>query len=472
MKIEVYAANFFNRLLSVIRILISVFPLERSSFGLICQSFASSWSSFKVVFVNLGIVAIPQRATKIASSVSETRNTSFDNLGRLLAHQQITDGTTYSTAYSYNLSGALIEQTYPSVRVVKNTPDADGGLAQVQSKKNANGFFTYADAFSYNSTGAITKMQLGNGRWETFKYNEREQITQIGLGTTDTNVNPNLLKLEFGYGTLTQNNGSMREQKVTVPAVGANPTFTATQTYTYDDLNRIKSAAETVGGSQTWKQTFETDRYGNREFDAANTTTIGSCATAVCNPNINTSDNRFSSGQGYSYDANGNVTQDATNQRFTYDAENHQKEFFAASNPGSTPDATYHYDGDGRRVKKVSQTETTVFVYDAGGTVIAGGDGADIGSFEAQTAPTPPATVSGRVFTPSGLALRNAIVALIDPQGVGRTVVTSSFGVFLFQNVSTSQTYILTVSSKRYRFSARTLEINGDMINVHFIGLE
>jgi RHS repeat-associated protein len=76
---------------------------------------------------------------------------------------------------------------------------------------------------------------------------------------------------------------------------------------------------------------------------------------------------RFSSGQNYSYDAAGSVTQDAAGQRFGYDAESHQKEFFSASNQTTTPDATYHYDGEGRRVKKIVGTEVTIFVYDASG---------------------------------------------------------------------------------------------------------
>jgi len=54
-----------------------------------------------------------------------------------------------------------------------------------------------------------------------------------------------------------------------------------------------------------------------------------------------------------------------------YDAEAHQTAFFAASNQGSTPDAVYRYDGEGRRVKKVSADETTIFVYDASGVLIA-----------------------------------------------------------------------------------------------------
>ncbi len=303
------------------------------------------------------------KTTKVTSSVSETRYTSFDNLGRLLTHQQITDGQTYNTAYTYNLSGALVEETYPSGRVVRNTLDQNGDLSQVQSKKNANyGFFAYAKGLAYDSAGNVKKMQLGNGRWETSVYNNRLQITQIGLGTTD--VDQNQLKLELSYGANTQNNGSLREQKITVPGI-ANPFI---QTYTYDDLNRLQVAEEKVNQQTTWKQTFTIDRYGNREIDAANTTTLGSCPQVVCNPDISPETNRL---VGYGFDANGNVTQDAEGKRFGYDAENHQKEFFVAGNSSTDPDATHSYDGDGRRVKKISSTETTVFVYNASGQLVA-----------------------------------------------------------------------------------------------------
>jgi YD repeat-containing protein len=108
------------------------------------------------------------KMTKVYSSISETRYTQFDILGRLLTHQQITDGQTYNTGYTYNLSGTLIEEIYPSGRVVRNVLNADGELSIVQSKKNANsGFFNYADSFTYNSAGAVAKMQPGNGKWET-----------------------------------------------------------------------------------------------------------------------------------------------------------------------------------------------------------------------------------------------------------------------------------------------------------------
>ncbi|MGB7070434.1 MAG: RHS repeat-associated core domain-containing protein [Pyrinomonadaceae bacterium] len=271
------------------------------------------------------------------------------------------------------MNGDLIRETYPSGRVVKNTLNSDGELSRVQSRKNSTfGFWTYAGAFRYNETGALTKMHLGNGRWETASYNDRLQETQIGLGMTSSAQD--LLKLEFEYNSSgqTNNSGLLREQKITVPAAGSNPAFTAVQAYEYDNLNRIQSTEEKVSGVTIWNQTFTIDRYGNRRYDPANTSTLGSCSQSICNPTISTANNRFATGQGFLYDQNGNITQDATNQRFRYDAENHQKAFFSANNSGSTPDWTYHYDGDGRRVRKQSANgDVTVFVYNAGAKLIA-----------------------------------------------------------------------------------------------------
>ena len=54
------------------------------------------------------------KLTKVSSSVSTTEYIAFDILGRVTAHKQSTDGNNYTTGYVYNLSGALIEETYPS----------------------------------------------------------------------------------------------------------------------------------------------------------------------------------------------------------------------------------------------------------------------------------------------------------------------------------------------------------------------
>ncbi len=333
------------------------------------------------------------KLTKVSSSNSITEYTSFDILGRVTGHKQTTDGNDYTTAYVYNLSGAMIEETYPSTRKVRNVLDSEGDLAQVQSQKNSSDIFrNYASSFVYTAAGAVSSMKLGNGNFENTQYNSRLQPTQIGLGASASTQN--LLKLEYAYGTTgnADNNGNVLSQKITVPTVGSNAGFAATQTYTYDSLNRIHDAIETIAGQTppSWNQTFKYDRYGNRNFDEANTTTLPkNCGTSpnftvctadkkVVNPAVNTSDNRLSTGDGYVFDNAGNTTRDAELRKFTYDGENKQIKV-ETINSGGTVTGTvgeYVYDGDGKRIKKKGYTanvltEETIFVYDAAGRLVA-----------------------------------------------------------------------------------------------------
>lgn len=265
-----------------------------------------------------GLGSTPQYAkgqtTKVASSISETRYTSFDNLGRLLTHEQRTTAgqlagseTAYQTAYTYNLSGAIKTETYPSGRVMTYDYRQDGELDKLSGLKAGQSTAqTYLDNISYNTLGNIEKLRLGNGTWESAQYNSRQQISQIALGTSNTDKS--LLKIDYAYGTPTQNNGSLRQQKISYAGLPNE----IVQDYTYDDLNRLKSAQETSSSVQSWKQTFNYDRFGNRTFDAINTTTL-SVNDKVSNPQIETSNNRLKENQDgggidYDYDKSGNVT--------------------------------------------------------------------------------------------------------------------------------------------------------------------
>ena len=319
------------------------------------------------------------RLTKVSSSISTTEYTEFDILGRVKAHKQTTDGQDYTTGYVYNLSGALIEQTYPSGRKVKSTLDADGNLAQVHSRKSSTDIWRpYASNFVYTAAGAVSSLKLGNGRFENTAFNSRLQPTQIGLGSSA--ANQGLLKLNYDYGT-TSNNGNVLSQTITVPTVGQTPGFTAVQSYTYDSLNRLKSATENIDANPTpsWQQTYTFDRYGNRNFDEANTTTMPKECTesgnpVVCeairpivNPSANAGDNRLN---GYTFDPAGNTTVDADGRQFTYDAENKQVK---VKDPQNQTIGEYFYNGDGLRIKKVvpGTGETTIFVYDASNKLVA-----------------------------------------------------------------------------------------------------
>ncbi len=161
----------------------------------------------------------------------------------------------------------------------------------------------------------------------------------------------------------TKNNGNVQSQTITVQRSNQSA-LVLNQSYV------LKSAEEKdASNATTWKQTYSFDRYGNRRFDQANTTFPTSFAnTNLTNPTIDTANNRFTTGQGYTYDLSGNLLTDAEGRSFTYDAENKQKD---ATNSSNQTVGLYFYDGDGKRVKKVSNTETVIFVYDAGGKLVA-----------------------------------------------------------------------------------------------------
>jgi RHS repeat-associated protein len=306
------------------------------------------------------------KLTRVSSSVSENQFTSFDILGRVLSSVQVTDGRNYAQNYTYNLSGALVEQEYPSFRKVKSILNNNGSLALVESKKNAtSGYWTYANSFAYTPAGAVSLLQVGNGHWESASFNSRLQATTIALGSTPNAID--LLKLDYSYGA-NQNNGNVQSQTITVPVPGSNA-VTFTQSYQYDSLNRIKQATETSANQPGWQQTFVYDRYGNRRFDTSQnrtTTLTPNCPAAVCNPEISQSNNKL---VGAIYDSSGNTTVDGSLQKYIYDGENR---IVAAKDASGNLIGQYWYDGDGKRVKKYvpSTDEVTVFVYDAGGKIV------------------------------------------------------------------------------------------------------
>ncbi|MBX3293622.1 MAG: carboxypeptidase regulatory-like domain-containing protein [Acidobacteria bacterium] len=80
--------------------------------------------------------------------------------------------------------------------------------------------------------------------------------------------------------------------------------------------------------------------------------------------------------------------------------------------------------------------------------------------------------VSGRVLTPDGRGLRNAVVTMTDANGITRTTVTSSFGYYRFEGVPVGDSFVMTVNSRSYRFVPRLVNVLDNMTDVDFVGLE
>jgi RHS repeat-associated protein len=199
-----------------------------------------------------------------------------------------------------------------------------------------------------------------------FSYNSRLQPLQMFYGTnsppsltgsTCPSTVGNILHRVYSFNVGTSDNGD-------VISIANCRDTNRTQSFTYDSLNRIKTAA-TQGATCTacWGQMFGymsgstfvpgIDAWGNL-FQI--TATQGSTTTLTQTVSNN---NQF---VGMTYDAAGNLINDGAGHTYTFDDENRLT---------ATAGYTYVYDGDGKRVKKCSNSGCT------SGTIYWTGTGSD-----------------------------------------------------------------------------------------------
>jgi hypothetical protein len=69
-------------------------------------------------------------------------------------------------------------------------------------------------------------------------------------------------------------------------------------------------------------------------------------------------------------------------------------------------------------------------------------------------------SASGRVINAAGMGIANASVMVTTETGQRRAAMTNAFGHFRFDNLLAGQTYVFTVTAKRYTFSSPSQAIN------------
>jgi RHS repeat-associated protein len=184
-------------------------------------------------------------------------------------------------------------------------------------------------------------------------YNARLQMTQVAAGS--------MMTVGLNWGPV-NNNGTLQQQTIN----RQNGVLNTTQTYGYDGVNRLTSAAE----AGNWSQSYVYDNVGNRAVTGNSTVLIsnytpqtslsappppGSSANWPFDPATN-----HWAQPAAAYDAAGNTTGVRT-QAMGYDAESRMT-VWSDSSTGAA--VSFTYDGDGRRVTKTSSAGTTTYVYD------------------------------------------------------------------------------------------------------------
>ena len=318
----------------------------------------------------------------------------YDALGRVLRGIQRIGSANYQTTTAYNFAGGVNSKTYPSGRIVTNGYDNAGRLNSFTGNLGDGNTRTYATGIGYSALGRMTIEQFGTqtALYHKLQHNVRGQLWDVRVSTgADVNGSWNRGCLQFfydnsgGFGTSgPENNGNVLKSWHYIP-LNEQTTAWAIQrdTYAYDSLNRIKSVSEsyisnTESENTKFVQSYTYDPYGNRTINAALTWGVGINNTGF---EIDPAGNNRLLAPGDSplpeasrrmqYDQAGNLKSDtytgpATGQGTrTYDAENRM-----TASGGSSP-ATYVYDGDGRRVKRIVGTTETWMIYGLGGELIA-----------------------------------------------------------------------------------------------------
>jgi RHS repeat-associated protein len=291
-----------------------------------------------------------------------THTYAYDNANRLM--QVSAGGTTFSytydkngnrltlvdgtgtTSFVYDNLDRLTKMTYPDGKTIQFAYDDAGNRTSLTNP------LPTAMTYGYDAANRLTSMTQGSLTW-TFGYDAAGNRTSLGQpnGTTTTYayLNNNWLSsiTHKAPGGATLQSFAYTYDKNGNRISQADPT--GTTSYGYDALNRLVNAAYPAGYG-TWSWTY--DPVGNRLSQNA--------PSGITNYSYDANNRLTAAGVvNYSYDANGNLTSTSSGQSFAWDVFNRM-----TSGTGGGGTATYTYNGDGLKLRRIGPDGTTRYYHD------------------------------------------------------------------------------------------------------------
>ncbi len=248
----------------------------------------------------------------------------YDKIGRVTKVINTVDSVNYTTETTYDALGRTTSIKYPDNETVNYTYDAGGNLSQV------TGYATYTN---HNALGQAQGVVYGNGVTTTYQYDSTNNRLSSIITTKTTDPG----SLAYINRTYTYDNGG------NVKKIKDFINNSRTQTFVYDELNRLVQAQSTISGTLAYSY----NQIGNILSKEGITYAYGGKPHAVSS----TSD-----GKTYTYDANGNMIND-TQRAILYNYDNMPTYI---NYNGATTQLVY--DGQGNRVKKIAGTTNTAYI--------------------------------------------------------------------------------------------------------------
>lgn len=307
-------------------------------------------------------------STSAADDIPQTSQIyDYDLMGRIAKQTQTVDIYNYTLRYAYDFGGQLVQQTYPSGRIVNYGYDEASRLSNINGGQGHN----FINALLYTPQGTLSSATLGNDAIYDYGYNSRLQLTSLQVSRNGSVLQKYLYK----YGQANVNNDSIDETRNN-GQIGRIESFIGTQRqwqqrFIYDSVGRLATAGEYRGDTlqQTYMLKYRYDAFGNRFQYQTDNPNNPFTQTWIEAGEISASTNRYTSGA--TYDDAGNITSDARfhNFEYLYDANSRQKQ---SSLPGGANPVKATYDGAGNRVAtKLNGVLTTVMVYDVTSKLVA-----------------------------------------------------------------------------------------------------
>lgn len=320
----------------------------------------------------------------------------YDAAGNLVGR---TDGRGQFTGYTYDKLDRLIIRAYPGTSD-SLFYDPAGYLVKAWNP-NATVVFSYDAAYrlksetlngkltqyDYNTAEGIQRIEYPGGRMIEKRMNFRDQLKSL--------AEHGVVIAEFGYDAAGQNNSRGYINNATtslefngntqVTKLSHNPSRFVDIGYTYDKERNPLTAQFQHRPANSEQYTYDKENQltgfnkGASAPSVFNYDGVGNRTTAQVNgvaiTYAVTNMNAYSTIQGAGqvnllYDANGNMIADGGNA-YSYDAENRM----TSVNNGST--ATYLYDALGRRIKKLTASDSINYYFD-GLQIIEERDNSDV----------------------------------------------------------------------------------------------
>ena len=278
-----------------------------------------------------------------------------------------TGGYTFKTQYLYDTWNRLKSMTYPDGEVVTYIYDKGGNLKAMYGIKNGVGHI-YLLYMGYNKFEKKTQMNFGNGVYSKYVYDNLQRLDSLKTYKTSSVL---FQKIAYTY----DNANNITQIKNTAGVIN-NLGRNYTNTYTYDNLYRLISSTNLIGGKKILNPYTLTMAYtaGGKIFSKAQTATktINGTTSTInyslyykyevlggSNKLCCLSTSLFGgSCNDFLWDANGNLlSRSTTGEYMVWDEENRM-----ALGRNSSLGVLCLYDANGERAFKLSTSVVTTTV--------------------------------------------------------------------------------------------------------------